>query len=68
MAKPKECFGLSSEDAEGSDSEDGYMARQDSDSESEASSSETELSGLKQQRQEWKAEKEALLREMGQLR
>lgn len=51
---------------EGSESDDDFLGRQCSGS--EASSSETELSGLKQQRQEWELEKQALLREMGNLR
>ena len=49
-------------------SDDDFLGRQDSGLGSEASSSETELSGLKQQRQEWELEKQALLREMGSLR
>ena len=32
------------------------------------SSSETEISGLKQQQREWETEREELLREMGNLR
>lgn len=46
----------------------GYMAGQGSGSESQASTSETEISGLRQQRREWEAEKQELLREMGNLR
>lgn len=53
---------------EGSASEDDFLGRQDSGSGISASTSETELSGLKQQRQEWEVEKQALLREMGNLR
>ena len=45
-----------------------YFTRRDSDSVSQSSSSETEISGLKQQRHEWEAEREELLKEMGNLR
>ena len=45
-----------------------YMAGHGSGSESQASTSETEISGLRQQRREWEAEKQELLREMGNLR
>lgn len=55
-------------DAESPDSADEYLRREGSDMESQASTSETEISGLKQQRREWEAEREALLREMNNLR
>ena len=47
---------------------DDTFRRQDSDALSQCSSSETEIGGLKQKRQEWEAEREELLREMGNLR
>ena len=52
---------------DGNDDAD-YFTRRDSDSVSQSSSSETEISGLKQQRHEWEAEREELLKEMGNLR
>ena len=57
------------EDSQGAGlgSSNGFM-RQDSDDTSQCSSSETEISGLKQQRHEWEVEREELLKEMGNLR
>lgn len=57
------------QDAGSSEGVDEYLRRKEgSDTESQASTSETEISGLKQQRREWEAEREELLREMSNLR
>ncbi len=50
------------------DDDEDYLHRHDSNSVSQSSGSETEVSGLKQQRREWETEREELLREMGNLR
>ena len=61
--------GSASQNGEHSDADaGGYTGRNGSDSGSQASTSETDISGLKQQRREWEAEKKELLREMGNLR
>ena len=49
------------------DADEEEYLRRDADSMSQ-SSSETEISGLKQQQREWETEREELLREMGNLR
>ena len=56
------------QDDESSEGAGEYIRREGSETESQASTSETEVSGLKQQRREWEAEREALLREMNNLR
>lgn len=57
------------QDGESTEGVDEYLRRNEgSDTESQASTSETEISGLKQQRREWEAEREELLREMHDLR
>ena len=56
------------QDGESSEGADDYIRREGSETESQASTSEAEISGLKQQRREWEAEREELLREMNNLR
>lgn len=55
------------QDGQSSEGADEYLGRE-SETESQASTSETEIGGLKQQRREWEAEREELLREMNNLR
>lgn len=56
------------QDDASSEGADEYIRREGCETESEASTCETEISGLKQQRREWDAERAELLREMNNLR